>query len=251
MLKLSVIYLGNSPLLKWQPYPDSVKYFVYRGLTKEKLAKIGESHILQYADLSDEANIVKKDDKAKFYYQIYSINEQGESTPFTEVETLNTDDMSYPFLGIYKTQVKRNEFTLKSISGEEVTLYVKKGAGEKCPDCYNEITGDTYTEKSLCPICYGTTYVGGFEKFSDILIRILNAPDQIIETPFGITVGSTKSGRMSVYPLVNNGDWFRTKGGDIYMIGNVEHEKVKNFILKQKLDLKLLSTGHVYYTINL
>lgn len=248
MVNLSIIYLGNSPLLKWAPYPESLKYEIFRGLTKENLYKIGETSTLQYYDLSKEANVMTKDDRVKFYYRINSINTEGKSLIITDSISLNTDSLIYPFLGYYKSKVKRHELSLRQISGEEVSFFIKKGSGKKCSECYDPSLGDNYTEKPLCPTCYNTTFEGGFEKVTG-LIRILNAPSGFVETQAGLTLEALKKGRMSTYPLLGNGDMIRTNAGEIYIVGNTEYKKMKNFIYSQIVDLRLLPTGHLYYSV--
>ena len=249
MVPLYITYSQNAPILTWLPYPGSIKYQICRGIVKTKLVKIAETTALQFADISNEANVMEKQDRAKFFYQINSVDIDGNIIPFSDIQTLNPDDIGYPFLGVYQTLVSRHENILLSNIGETVDYYLKKGSGTRCPN-YDPVTHDVSGEAALCPICFNTAYVGGFEKIQTNL-KVLNAPDSLQETQLGYVLTGTKKGRISSYPITANGDFFRNKSGEIYLIGNVVHKKIKNLLLYQTFDLTLLFTTHPYYSINL
>ena len=241
MYNLFISYINNNPVLQWSPYRDSTSYSIYRGRTKDTLAKIATTSLLQYKDT--EIDIFQKQDRDQYYYQIYSNDSTG-FTPIVEVK----QSIRYPVLGVLKEIVRRNNLMLREISGEAVTFYIKKGAGERCQDCHNEVLKDTDTTKQLCPTCYNTSYVGGFEQVEGLL-RIKNNVDSIKQMEWGIRVESAKQGWLSDYPIVQNGDWARTPQGEIYVFDDVKHKRVKGFLTFQSCQLILLETSHPYYTI--
>lgn len=249
---LNILFTNNFPILEWSPYPDTVKYAVYRGENKKRLKKIAETLMLQYQDSSEEANIRTKMDRVNWYYQISSFDKNGKETLFSPIETLSPD-LIYPYIGIYKEIVRRNNLMLDRINGESVDIYIKRNSGERCPTCFNQITRDIDTPSVLCPTCFNTSYVGGFDKLSDVRIKIRNQADRIVETPWGIRKESVegKQGWLANYPIVHNGDFIWTKRGEIYMIDDVKHKIQQNFLTFQIFSVKFLETGNPYYSIDI
>ena len=244
--ELYVSFDYNVPVLNWQPYPKSIKYSVYRGVSEESLEKIKETNLLQYRD--SDISFPDSHDYKKYFYQIGSIDEDGTEIKFTPLVQLKKD-FSSPYKNITKEFVRRNNLMLNRISGEDCDFYLRKFSGERC-ECFNEITRDTETEKELCEVCYNTSFIGGFEKVT-AKCRILNADDTIEETPYGIKISASKSGFMSVYPITNTGDFIRTKHGEIYLIDSSKKKRFQGMLTRQQLTLSLLLITHPFYSINL
>lgn len=243
---LNVIYEYNNPVLTWLPYPDSEVYRVYRGLVQGNMTKIAETQALQYQD--NQIDLAKIFDREKYYYQISSVNQDGKEIFFTDpVQFQLTVD--YPYQGIINEFIRRNNLMLDRMVGEPVDLYIKKGSGERCSN-YNTITKNHDSMEEICSECYNTTFKGGFIKLNSIKVRIKNANDSITETPYGIKIESAKQGYLSNYPLVHTDDWIRTLQGEIYIVNDVKHSKLRGIITKQIVTLSLLNTGHPYYQIN-
>jgi hypothetical protein len=239
---LFIHYDYNNPVLTWQPLAGSKKYYVYRGGKK-----IHETNLTQYKDIDN--NVMTRFDREKKFYYISSIDENNTETIFTDKIQFQIDQSS-PFKNVYREIIRRHNMML-DISGETVDFYIKKQSGERCSECFNEITRDVDTEKELCSECYNTSFQGGFEKIQG-KIRILNAEDSIEEVPFGIQIVSSKRGFLVLYPFLNTGDWFRSLTGDIYIVDSVKHKRgPQGLLTRQELSIKLLQSTHPYYSIKL
>lgn len=244
---LNVVFDYNNPVISWLPYKDSISYNVYRGLTKDNLDKIANTRLLQYKD--NEIDIRQKFDRVNYLYKVSSVDNDNKETFFTEPVYFETQ-INYPYRGVVNEIIRRNDLMINRISGEPVELYLKKGAGERCSK-YNQVTKNHEGLTELCEECYNTTFKGGFELI-ETKIRIKNANDSITETPYGIKIDAgVKQGFLSVYPIVNTGDWLRTKYGQIYLFDEVKHKRFQGILTVQIVTLKLLDTGHSYYKIKL
>jgi hypothetical protein len=239
---LNVSWQNNHPILTWLPYQDSESYNVFRGTTKDNLVKIKNTTLLQY---QDDIDIRDKFDRVKYFYQISSWNGK-EETVFTDLVNYNVD-LDYPYKGFTNEIVRRNQLVLDRIAGEEVDIYLKKGAGKRC-ERYNTVTKQHDYEGSLCDICYNTTFIGGFEKVTT-KIRILNNVDSVQEMNYGIKLVSQRQGFLNTYPIVSNGDFIRTKRGIIYLVDDVKHKEFRGILHQQRLTLETLPTTSVYYNI--
>lgn len=248
MSNLSIIYLGNFPVLRWQPHPDSVKYRIYRGTTKDNLESIADTDLLQYQDSSPEANLMKKFDRVKYFYQIASVKEDGTEEKFSDIVNVY-QEIKYPYAGIFKTIVRRNNLMLTRMTGEDCTFYIKRGAGQRCPDCFNEITRDVDSESPFCSTCYNTTFVGGYVQVQG-RVRIRNAQEQEVRSVWGMTIESNgKVGWTANYPLLDNGDLIKTISGEIYVIDNLVRRSQKDFVTLQTFTVKTLKTTDNLYSV--
>jgi len=248
-MNFTITYSGNFPVLNWSPFPDSAKYRIYRGLTKENLAPVAETGLLQYRDDSSAVSIMQKFDRTRYWYQVAGVDKDGKETKFTDILTV-AQNIKYPFKGFVNTSVKRANIMLDRLdTGEDVVFYLRKGAGERCPKCFDPITRTTNQQTPLCDVCYNTTFVGGFE-LVNAKCRIRNSVEGTDENFLGITLTSSgKVGWISNYPWVNNGDFIKTLSGEIYEIDNVQRNNQKDAVTVQVFELKLLETNHVYYLI--
>ena len=243
MKPLQVTYLNNNPVLEWSPYPDSIKYGIYRGTNKESLSKIGESNLLYYQDT--DIDKMTKLDKVRYFYQVSSIQTDKEEK-FTEIEEMEYA-ISYPVQGVLNEFVRRGNIML-DLAGEYVDFYIRIASGEHCTECYDEIFKNTDSAKPLCPVCYNTGYIGGFVKINS-LVKIRNNVDDVKWVEWGIRMESAKMGWLTNYPIVNDGDFLRTKYGEIYLIGNTKHKRTRGFLHHQNFTLNILETNHPFYSI--
>lgn len=246
MSNLLVTYNKLNPILEWSSYPDSVNYCVYRGTTKENLVKIKETSLTQYKDTG--IDLMKKFDRVNYWYQISSIKEDGTETKFTSIETVN-QSISYPYQGIYREIVRRNNLMLKRMTGEEVTFYLRKGAGKRCSKCFNEITRDTDIQSVICDVCYGTTFEGGYETIQGY-VRVRRGQEYETQTVYGLKLETGgKTGWVADYPIVSDGDLFKMKNGLFYEIGNPTRARQKDYTTIQTFSIKPLETTHPLYLV--
>jgi hypothetical protein len=212
------------------------------------MESIGETDLLQYQDSSEDANIMLKFDRVKYFYQVASIKEDGSEEKFSEIVNCH-QDIKYPYAGIFKTIVRRNNLMLNRMTGEDCTFYIRKGAGERCPDCFNEITRDVDTEQAFCTTCYNTTFIGGYAPVKG-KVRIKNAKEEEIQTVWGMKVESNgKMGWTANYPLLDNGDLIKTLSGEVYIVDNLIRRSQKDFVTLQEFSVKTLKTTDNLYRI--
>lgn len=246
MNNLFITYYNNHPVLQWDPYKDTTKYVIYRGLTETELIKLAETTYLQYSDDSDEADLFQKMDRVTYYYQIRSVNSTGIETIITDARNYELSEIEFPIRGVLNEIIRRNVLSLNRILWDSVDVYLKKGAGERC-NCYDPYRKDSDTN-FVCEICYGTTYKGGFDKIPS-RVKLRNGPVKVTEFSFGHKVDATKEAWTITYPVMNSGDFFRTKKGEIYEVDGIKRKEEGGILLQQLMSLKLIPTTDPYYQI--
>ena len=110
-----------------------------------------------------------------------------------------------------------------------------------------QVTKDSDTD-FVCEICYGTTYKGGFDKIPS-RVKLRNGPVKVTEFSFGHKVDATKEAWTITYPVMNSGDFFRTKKGEIYEVDGIKRKEEGGILLQQLMSLKLIQTTDPYYQI--
>lgn len=245
---LNIIYTGRFPVLVFDPYPKSISYNIYRGITKDSMVKIGATSLLQYRDESKEADVMIKMDRVNYLYQVAGVDNEGKETKFTEYVNY-LPEIKYPYKGIMKEIVRRNEdIVLKRIAGEPVTFYLKKAEGERS-ETYNDILKDIMSEKEVTND-YNQAWKGGFSKIENIYVRIRNSPLKQVESNYGVKLlNDGKELWFGTYPIVSTGDFIKTTQGRIFVIDAVTHRRYKGFLTMQKCTINELMTTHFYYNI--
>ncbi|MDY6957883.1 MAG: hypothetical protein SVK08_01865 [Halobacteriota archaeon] len=99
--------------------------------------------------------------------------------------------------------VERHYLQLKFLNGIQSALYIRKTMGIRCPNCWDPIS--KRSNKSKCPECYGTTWLGGF--YDPIKIWVNYSPIQKtqIKSQIGTTDAMESSGWTAGFPVVTPG----------------------------------------------
>lgn len=246
--RLLIEYYGNSPLISWLPYLDTIQYRVYRGLTDKDsdMSVIKTTDLLFYLD--EAVEVFDKSDYVSWHYKISSIDADGNETFFTPTLSTSYEELAYPYEGVLNRIVSLNKLMLERIMGEPIIFYIKKGAGQRCPDCYDLITEDGRTDLPLCMTCFNTTFLDGYDKV-DGWVKMRNAPGSILENIYGKVEQKDASGWTLPYPILKTGDMIRTKSGELYLIDTVNRKQQRGKGTIQMLNMKLLESGHPFYTI--
>lgn len=129
--------------------------------------------------------------------------DQFEAVPETGLTERQTDSDVRRRL-IKRKAVRDLYLQLKHLSGTEFVLLKRRHFGTRCATCYDELV--RLVAKSNCPLCYGTSWVGGFYTGVPILGKILTSPVQTQLTPQ--TVDDVALVRIQTldFPRIDEGD---------------------------------------------
>jgi len=136
--------------------------------------------------------------------------------------------------------------------GEQVTIFSKKTAGNRC-SCYSIERGEAIFR---CSQCYGTGFSGGYdivqlnEYKKNLNIRINESTRVLNLEELGQVVDNKPHFWMSIYPMVYTGDIVVRKSNIRYVISNVKKTIHGGILTGLEGDLQELEVGHIIYDIN-
>lgn len=141
---------------------------------------------------------------------------------------------------------ERNMWILKN-TGVLMDLYTRKTTGEKCPDCWDEIRGQSINPK--CEKCFGTTFVGGYEPAVQLYVRQKPAPQQLDIITQGYSINSTP-GLWTISSIkLHNRDLLINPEGRIFSITSANISHAAGFYFHQELQAKEIDPNDIRYKI--
>ena len=177
----------------------------------------------------------------RVFYKVVAVRQNGEesdlslSEPATHLQGESLD-------WVWRQGKRLNGWILEQ-AGDRVKLLIRKWAGVKC-DCWNE---KYKRAKGDCTICFGTSWVGGYEGPFDIKIQPPEAEKDIQETEYGLRI-SYVYGTFAMYPpLISKWDVIVKKTGERYLVGPVNYQGQRDVIFQQHFDIGHLNSKHVIY----
>lgn len=234
--------------LVWAHYdiPDLLGYNVYRAAASPtaEYVKLNDTPI-SVEFYRDDADLTKRN---VYWYKVTAvslsndesdINKAVPTTLIWEADGWNTR-MKYILLEF----IRRHTLMLRADS-ELCTVYLKKNTGIRC-SCYDERRGTPIN--SSCPICYGTSYVGGYEKYSNIWVRVYSEKEQITQDKLGLVVGYTPMIRVpGATPPFKQGDLVLRKNHTILHVERARHRHTQGVVTLITCDCTELEKGFPQY----
>jgi len=193
-------------------------------------------------------NLIQTDIARRIYYKVTTMafdpdNSTITETPLNQVEAISLYDME-KIDWIWAEAIRRNRWILEQ-GGERVKVFIRKWAGERCP-CYDE---QYRTSKSDCRICYGTTYVGGYEGPYDIIVAPPETEKNIMLMDMGLHVNYDWNTWTGPYPLLVDRDIVVRQNNDRFMISRVNPQGQRGAIFQQHFSLSPLDQNDPVYQI--
>lgn len=237
---------GTSLLVSWTASSSPViGYSVYRALSS-----LGPFDLLQSGISVDFFMDITADQRQRtdYWYAVTATDLTGESLmsesanqiPFARISSAEEltrlgeqAEMNHRL--ILAEVVRRNEFLLRR-GGEVVDIYIRKTAGTKCSNCYDPVRNQPKFPE--CPVCFGTTYEGGYESFNGVLAKIEPYRDnrELMEAGFKWRV--TPRSWITTYPLVRPGDILvRHLNNRRYEMQNIDVKLSRGIITRQEFDI--------------
>lgn len=250
MPTLNIAYNLKVPVLSWLPrvpYPTS--YRLYWATSPEGVWTLcrGADHlsILQYQDTEHPYT-----SEPRIWYKVMAVvgGLELEHCPATISSERPREDFVNRMID---EVVRRHTLILNRFSGEYCTLYLRKAAGDICPN--HAVVGDGSRNEfggSLCPVCYNVGIVGGYEKVTNVLVKIKNNVDNTILGQEGMTILTTAGAWLGSYPMLISGDFFERPSGERFAVDTVRRRQIQNRNTMQILAIAPVEPNHPFYQIS-
>ena len=176
------------------------------------------------------------------YYTVVPVGDRGEIHKPGEKGTVikNTqevDNISWEF----EEMVRRNQY-LFATTGEPALCFFRMWRGERCGCVFG-----SEQPKTGCPVCFETSFVGGYLGPYDFLFVPPDSAINRIDDEGGIKTTRTSRSYMTRTPIVQSGDLILRANGDIMVIADVVYKMPRGIIVQQDFVVELLSPGDTRY----
>lgn len=192
-------------------------------------------------------NHIQLDINRKIYYKCTTVardsNGEEKETPLEEVEAVSVVDIER-IDWIWAEAIRRNRWILEQ-GGERVKVFIRKWAGERC-SCWDE---QYRIAKNDCPICFGTSYVGGYEGPYDIIIAPPEAEKTVQLMDMGLHISYDWNSWTGPYPLLNDRDFIVRQNNDRFSIAHVNPQGSRGAIYQQHFMLASLDRKDPRYRV--
>lgn len=145
---------------------------------------------------------------------------------------------------IWREAVRRNGWILQN-GGERVKVFIRKNTGTTC-GCVAPGQSQPLND---CPLCYGTSFVGGYEGPYDIVIAPDETAKRISHKESGKTLDHVQTVWTGPRPILSQRDFIVKLNGDRYSVGAVSMPSNRGMQLQQHFDIGHLDEKDIRYKV--
>jgi len=167
-------------------------------------------------------------------------NVSGATTTSTPV-SVNVESDKYA-----RYMVRWHRMVLERHSGAEFILLHRKTYGTYCTSCYDETLQRTTNSK--CPVCYDTSYVGGYYSPHRFLGQMNNNPPRHQLTTYGDWQDNDAILSMGNDPVIVPGDVIVDRLGKRWIVITIKSTNKALFLIGQQLHLRQIETDNIVYS---
>lgn len=177
------------------------------------------------------------------FYRVTTVLSDDSETPLGETFPHWVDEVeSLDY--IWKEAIRRNGWILDQ-GGERVLVYLRKWAGVKC-SCYDYEHEHAAND---CPLCYGTSFTGGYEGPYAIKITPRDAERKRKHTNAGYVNSQSQEVWTSPSPVLAHWDFIVKQNGERFSIGALNPICVRGAPLQQQFQMGLLPDTDIRYRV--
>ena len=148
--------------------------------------------------------------------------------------------------------IRRNNWILEQ-GGERVHLFVAKVAGVPCrcalvPSSTLDYGGQP---SSLCTVCYGVGWVGGYEGPYDVIIAPDDGEKSVSQGPGGRSKNHSYETWLGPTPVVSQRDFFVKQNNERFVTGPVRRPTNRGNVMQQHFQIQYLDSTDIRYTVPL
>lgn len=150
---------------------------------------------------------------------------------------------------LLKNAITRHQYIgLRNIYGIEFLLLKRRHFGVRCPTCYNPHSREVIN--SQCPICYGTSWTGGYFTPIEMLGKKIEAPTQSMVTPQSKDDVHMTQIQLLDFPRVDEGDLLVEKADNKrFLVRGVNFGSLKTIQVFQVTSVSELPRSSYEYAI--
>lgn len=143
---------------------------------------------------------------------------------------------------------RQESIKLQEFSGRRVWVYPRRKTGQRCPVCYDRVTGRQM--RADCINCYGTTWVGGYHPPIAVYAQIQSSMDVTVRTPTSVHEVQDTLLKLSNYPELDNKDLIVELENKRWVVGDRINKIQKGrATIRQEAPISLVPSGDIEYRV--
>jgi hypothetical protein len=183
----------------------------------------------------------------RYFYKITTVGKDREGkileTPLDNMYPVNLNQIEKPHY-IWQGIIAKNRYLLEQF-GERVKLFIRKENGERCPNYI-----DTHKQAhNDCKLCYGASFIGGYEGPFDVIIAPPEAEKHIDLTDTGLKLNFTFESWTGPSPLLRTRDFIVRQNGERMVVGSVTPQGPKGAVFQQHFMLNYRDSKDIIYQV--
>jgi len=184
-----------------------------------------------YLDTTTQRGMVDQ----RLYYRVTAIGPSGKQFSSQPI-CLFDEEQNY----LTKYIARQERLLLNRYNGQEALLFARKKFGTRCHVCYSDI--DRKITRSKCPVCFGTTYEGGYYMPVRIRVNVDVQAKSVNRDETGAHENEGLTGWTSNEIIIESLDVlvFMQKNSERYLVQTVVPTSIKNATVRQMLTLNRL-----------
>ncbi len=184
------------------------------------------------------------------YYRVTATPPSGAVNAFASVPTPIEPGLDVR-TRLFKRKILRDEATaFRHLNGVPLVVLKRRRWGTRCPECFDPVTRESTLEH--CPVCFGTSFQGGYWAPVSIRGRKSAAPVQTQLTAHGDSDVKTVTFAILDYPHVEYKDVVvDLRRNDLYEVQIVTPTELKGVTVHQALTASLLGRNSIEYRVPL
>lgn len=231
-------------ILIWPHKYTSLGYYVYRKVNNGSFTLLNNDAL--YVNFYKD--VVAIDARNTYTYKVTYIDALETEQDYTAETQLGLPPGRTVVGAVFPALHYISNLSFQLGKAENCTVLVRPQVGTKCPDCYNVDTQDL--EGRWCNTCENTSFVNGYVRYDNVLVRFSNQGQKIEQTDLGYELRETISCQVLDYPLVQDKDIIVRPTGERYFVnGDVRKIQLQSLLLKQIFNVKEILVNTEYYAI--
>lgn len=174
------------------------------------------------------------------------------------VNRSTADTASFPVLGGVRLEARpdlaalemarHTNLRLRESEGREVWIYQRKRSGQRCTTCFDWAMSRSI--RADCPVCYGTTWVGGYNTPIRTYVQVFAPQEMTQHTAHGPVESKTSLGKFGNYPEIFENDVVIEAENIRWKIGGpITKIQKSRALVRQQAPLNAIPVSDIEYSL--
>lgn len=186
-----------------------------------------------------------------FYHQRYyrvMVRKRADANQSKAYPELGGAKLSAP-ADLFALEMARiNNLKLQEFMGRKIWIFPRKQSGQRCGVCFDRVMNRK--TKSACPVCFDTTWVGGFHQPIQVYGVVVSPGESTAPTNFSKVQNENTTLLLGNYPEISEGDVLVEAENVRWRVGS-EVQKIRKAraLIRQQAPIHRIPKSDIEYSL--